>query len=81
MDTDLDRLFRYISLGAAAVATVFFIILGIAQREFLMGILWAAVASFVLWIIVLIAKRVFLLIQTKLNSTKFGTGVVENEEE
>ena len=79
MDTDIDRLFKYITLGVAAVATVFFIILGISQGEFFLSLVWAAVASLVLWILLLIVKRVLTLIQSKFDSARFRTEVAENE--
>jgi len=81
MDTDLDRLFKYITLGVAAVATVFFVILGISQGEFFLSLLWAALASLILWILLLIVKRIATLIQSKLGNAKFRTEVAENEGE
>ena len=80
MDTDLDKLFRYISLGAAAVVTVFFVILGIIQGEFILGLVWAAVASLALWILIMIAKRVLLFVRSKRGTAAFKAEVPENGE-
>ena len=54
------RLYRRVAQIAAGGAALLFVIIGIAQRELILGILWGAVAALVMWILAAIVRRILL---------------------
>ena len=65
MENLLDRVARYTSIGLSAAAAILFIVLGIKQKEIVLGIVWALVASAVIWLVVAIIKRIIVFFRDR----------------
>ena len=70
MKTDTDTIFKYIFWGVAAVVTVIFIVIGIIQKEFVLSLLWAALASGICWLLLIIIKKLTLYVVSKTGTRK-----------
>jgi len=65
MENMLDRVARYTSAGLSAAAAIVFIVLGIKQKEIVLAIIWALVASAVMWLLVAIVKRIIIFFRDR----------------
>ena len=60
MELSLDNIMKYVAMGLSAIATILFLVLGIKQNEIVMGIVWAAVVSALIWLVTTIIKRLII---------------------
>ena len=60
MELGLEKIMKYVTAGLAGAASVLFIVLGIIQKEVVLGLLWAVLVSAVIWLLLLIVKRMLI---------------------
>jgi hypothetical protein len=57
MELSLDKITKYVSAGLSVIVAIIFLVLGIKQKEIVLGIVWAAIVSALIWLVVYIVKR------------------------